>query len=171
MSGIAANLDDEAMRTVAAYYAGLPPRTGERSDEPSVARGAVIASRGVPDRDIPACAECHGPTDRPKNPEYPRLAGQHVRYLTQQLQLLQQRRRGGSAHVTLMHVFVDRLRPGEIRDVTLYYGAGATQLSTTFGPRLSGASEGSSTGNGSGSLGGVSGAPSSSRSRSGRSGS
>jgi cytochrome c553 len=165
MSGIAANLDDEAMRTVAAYYADLLPRAGERSDEPSVARGAAIASRGVPDRDIPACVECHGPTDRPKNPAYPRLAGQHVRYLTQQLQLLQQRRRGGSANVTLMHVFVDRLRPDEIRDVTLYYGSGTTQLSTTYGFRLSGASGGSSTDTGSGSVGGVSGASSSSRSR------
>jgi cytochrome c553 len=140
MSGVAANLDDEAMRRVAEYYAGLPPRAGERSDQPSSARGAAIASRGVPDRDIPACVECHGPTDQPKNPVYPRLAGQHVRYLTQQLQLLQQRRRGGSANVTLMHVFVDRLRPDEIRDVTLYYGSGAMLLSTTSGPRLSAAS-------------------------------
>ena len=131
MSGIAANLNDEAMRTAATYYSGLPPRVGERSDEPSIARGATIASRGVPDRDIPACVECHGPTDRPKNPAYPRLAGQHVRYLAQQLQLLQQRRRGGSANVTLMHVFVDRLRQDEIRDVTRYYGSAPTQLSTT----------------------------------------
>jgi cytochrome c553 len=126
MSGVAASLDDEAMRTVAAYYAGLPPRAGERSDEPSVARGAAIASGGVPDRDIPPCVECHGPTDRPKNPAYPRLAGQHVRYLTQQLQLLQQRRRGGSPRVTLMHVFVDRLRADEIRDVTLYFASAAS---------------------------------------------
>ncbi len=164
MSGIAANLDDETMRAAAAYYAGLSPRAGERSDGPSVVRGAAIGSRGVPDRDIPACVECHGPTERPKNPAYPRLAGQHARYLTQQLQLLQQRRRGGSANVTLMHVFVDRLRPDEIRDVTLYYGSGATQLSTKNGPLVPSGSE-------SGSVGAVSSASSSARSRSGRPGS
>lgn len=129
MSAVAATLDDEAMRTVAAYYAGLPPRGGDGSDEPSVARGAAIASRGVPERDIPACVECHGPTDRPKNPAYPRLAGQHVGYLAQQLQLLQQRRRGGSPRVTLMHVFVDRLRADDIRDVTRYYASGASHQS------------------------------------------
>jgi cytochrome c553 len=136
MSSIAANLDDDSMRAAAAHYAGLPPRQADRSDDPSaLARGAAIAARGLPDRDIPACIECHGPTDRPKNPAYPRLAGQHVRYLTEQLQLLQKRRRGGTANVNLMHVFVDRLQPSEIRDVALYYGSGATERATTNGTR------------------------------------
>jgi cytochrome c553 len=145
MSGIAANLDDDAMRSAATYYAGLAPRKSQRQDDPSgIARGAAIASRGVPDRDIPACVECHGPTDRPKNPSYPRLGGQHVRYLAQQLRLLQERRRGGSANVTLMHVFVDRLRQDEIQDVTLYYGSAAMQPSTTFRSSLPGASADSS---------------------------
>jgi cytochrome c553 len=125
MSGIAANLDDHSMRAAAAYYAGLPAREAVGSDDPSaLARGAAIVARGLPERDVPACIECHGPTDRPKNPAYPRLAGQHVGYLAQQLGLLQGRRRGGSLNVNLMHVFVDRLRPAEIRDVTLYYGTG-----------------------------------------------
>jgi cytochrome c553 len=140
MSGVAASLSDHDMRAAAAYYAGLPPREGDRADQTSgLARGAAIASRGVPERDVPACVECHGPTDRPKNPAYPRLAGQHVRYLGQQLQLLQEQRRGGSANVTLMHVFVDRLRPEEIRDVTIYYGSTASQGSTiAAGPVMGG---------------------------------
>jgi cytochrome c553 len=116
---IAAAMDDEAMRAAAAYYASLRPRHGERSGEPAAAaRGEAIASRGIPERDVPPCAECHGPTDQPKNPAYPRLSGQHVRYLSEQLHLLQQRRRGGSPNAALMHVFVDRLTPDDIRDVT-----------------------------------------------------
>jgi cytochrome c553 len=166
MSGIVAGLDDEAMRTAAAYYERLPPRAGDRSEEAAIARGAAIAARGDPDRDIPPCVECHGPIDRPKNPAYPRLVGQHVRYLAQQLQLLQERRRGGSANVTLMHVFVDRLRPDEIRDVSRYYGSGAPQLATTDGPRLPGSAGGSSLGAGSGSALAVLDVSSSSRSRS-----
>jgi cytochrome c553 len=131
MSGIAANLDDDSMRRAAAYYAGLPLREAVRLDDPSsFARGAAIATSGVPERDIPPCAECHGPSDPPKNPAYPRLAGQHIRYLARQLQLLQERRRGGSPNVNLMHVFVDRLRPAEIRDVTLYYGSAAAPGAT-----------------------------------------
>jgi cytochrome c553 len=128
MSGIAANLDDDAMRASAGYYASLAPREGERPGDPSgVARGGAIAARGVAERDIPACVECHGPTDRAKNPAYPRLAGQHTRYLAQQLRLLQQRHRGGSPNVNLMHVFVDRLRQDDITDVTQYYASGAMQ--------------------------------------------
>jgi cytochrome c553 len=132
MSGIAANLSDAEMRAAAAYYAELPPRVGESSGHLNEADpGAAIASRGVPERDVPACVECHGPTDRPKNPAYPRLAGQQARYLAQQLRLLQQGHRGGSPHVRLMQVFVDRLREDEIRDVTEYYATGAS-----VGPRL-----------------------------------
>lgn len=135
MSGIAANLSEDEMRTVATYYAALPPRVGEPSDD-SVrrARGSTIASRGIPERDIPACVECHGPTDRPKNPAYPQLAGQHAPYLAQQLRLLQQRHRGGSPNATLMQVFVDRLGQDEIADVARYYASGAAVVAAA-GPR------------------------------------
>ena len=64
------------------YDSRVPPRDG-------IARGGAIASGGIPDRDIPACAECHGPTSLPKNPTYPKLASQHVRYLRSQLAQLQ----------------------------------------------------------------------------------
>jgi cytochrome c553 len=124
MRAIATNLSDDAMRRTAAYYAARPSRRGETEAESSaVERGARIASHGIPTRDIPACAECHGPDERPKNPGYPRLAGQHARYLAEQLRLLQEGRRGGTTHVTLMQVFVKRLRPDEIRDVTTYFGS------------------------------------------------
>jgi cytochrome c553 len=120
MSAVAATLTDETMRETAAYYERLPPRPPDVRDDASD-RGAAIAARGIPDRDIPACAECHGPSAQPKNPAYPKLAGQHVRYLTSQLELLKERRRGGSPNVNLMQVFVHRLRPEEVRNVARYY--------------------------------------------------
>jgi cytochrome c553 len=124
MSGIAANLSSESMRAIASYYEGLPPRAATTvTDHSLIARGARIAEGGDPDKDIPACVECHGPTDQPKNPAYPRLAAQHVPYLASQLELLRSRHRGGSPNVALMHVFVDRLRPEQIRDVTRYYAS------------------------------------------------
>jgi cytochrome c553 len=46
-----------------------------------------------------------------------------VRYLTSQLMLLQERRRGGTPNVDLMHVFVNRLRHDEIRNVASFYSA------------------------------------------------
>jgi cytochrome c553 len=125
MREIAARLGDSLMRDIAIYYEGLPARVPDVAtlDASAAARGRLIATTGIPDRDIPACVECHGPTAQPKNPSYPRLSGQYVRYLTSQLTLLKERRRGGSPHVNLMHVFVDRLRSNEIRDVAEYYAA------------------------------------------------
>jgi cytochrome c553 len=122
MSGIAATLSDGTMREVAAYYERLPPREAEfTANSSAIMRGMTMATRGIPGRDIPACGECHGPSERPKNPAYPRLSGQHARYLTSQLELLKKRHRGGTPNVNLMHVFVDRLNSEAIRDVTLYF--------------------------------------------------
>jgi cytochrome c553 len=124
MGTLAANLDEQSMREAAAYYARLPARSsGAANDVAARARGESIATQGVPDRDIPSCADCHGPAETPKNAAYPILAGQHARYLALQLELFQQRRRGGSGFANLMHVFVGRLRPHEIKDVTSYYAS------------------------------------------------
>jgi cytochrome c553 len=123
MSGVAAGLDDATMREVAEYYERLPVRKSRGRDATLHARGARIAGEGVSSRDIPPCAECHGPSVQPRNPRYPRLAGQHPEYLRRQLELLQQRRRGGTTNVALMHAFVDRLRPDDIRDVSAYFAA------------------------------------------------
>jgi cytochrome c553 len=124
MGTIAANLDDQTMRDAAALYESLPARSaGQANDANARARGETISTRGIPDRDIPSCADCHGPVATPKNPAYPALAGQHAAYLALQLELFQQRRRGGSPHANLMQVFVGRLRADEIRDVTIYYSS------------------------------------------------
>lgn len=124
MSEIAHELSDDAMREVADYYERLPPREPEgHGDEASIAMGRAVATQGISDRDIPPCIECHGPTMLPKNALYPQLTGQHFHYLTSQLTLLQAHRRGGTANVNLMHTFVSRLRPDEIRDVARYYAA------------------------------------------------
>jgi cytochrome c553 len=123
MGEIATRLGDQDMRDISTYFEGLPSRVDPEpsGDGASIGRGRTIATQGIPERDIPACAECHGPTALPKNPAYPKLAGQHMRYLTSQLVLLQERRRGGTPHVNLMHTFVNRLRQNDVQDVARYY--------------------------------------------------
>lgn len=120
MSTVAAKLTDDDMREIAEYYERLPRRAADTLEHPSNAE--EIATRGVPDRDIPACAECHGPTTTPKNPQYPRIDGQHARYLTLQLELLQARRRGGP-NVNLMETFVHRLQKAEIDSLARYFAS------------------------------------------------
>jgi cytochrome c553 len=124
MQPVAVTLTDQDMRAAAAYFQALPSRPPDvGSDTSSVERGAAIATNGIPDRDVPACRRCHGPGDGPKNPGYPQLAGQYARYLISQLDLFGARRRGGSGYETLMHAFVNRLEPDEIRDVARYFSA------------------------------------------------
>jgi cytochrome c553 len=122
MTEIAARLDERTMREIAAYYEGLPARVAtETIEAAAVSRGAQIATRGIPEREIPACIECHGPTATPKNPAYPILMGQHTRYLMLQLDLLKQRRRGGSPRVNLMYEVATRLNEDEMREVARFY--------------------------------------------------
>jgi cytochrome c553 len=128
MGEIAARLSDAEMRDLAAYYERLPLRgPTPHLDATVVARGAAIARSGIPDREIPACIECHGPSTIPKSPAYPTLASQHARYLALQLDLLKQRRRGGSARVNLMHAVVDRLEARDMQDVAEYYASTPSQ--------------------------------------------
>jgi cytochrome c553 len=124
MSEMAARLGEAEIRDISAYYEQLAARAATpSSDGAAMRRGETIATRGVPDRNVPACIECHGPAEAPKDPAYPRLTGQHARYLTVQLELLKQRRRGGSVRVNLMHAVVDRLEATDIRDVALYFAS------------------------------------------------
>jgi cytochrome c553 len=132
---VAVRLDDDSRRAIATYYEQLPGGAPASSaDAASVSRGALIAAKGIPERDVPACVECHGPTDVPKNPAYPRLAGQPARYLRLQLDLLKERRRGGSAHVNLMHEVVDRLRPSDMQAVVDYYSSLGSEPSGQAAP-------------------------------------
>ena len=128
MSEIAARLTDPDMQAIASYYQQLPSHVAAPFDATVLSRGERVATRGVPERGIPACVECHGPSAIPKSSLYPRLVGQHASYLVQQLNLLQQRRRGGSPRVNLMHAFVDRIGPEEIRDVARYYASLSSEV-------------------------------------------
>lgn len=83
----------------------------------------MIANRGVPEMGVPSCADCHGPTEQPRNPLYPSLAGQYADYLVLQLELFKARHRGGTAFAPIMHHVVDRLDPDQMRDVAAYYSA------------------------------------------------
>lgn len=123
MEPIAAGLSPAALEEAVTYYAALSPLPAAPAPRSvSAERGARIAQRGVPEDDIPSCMHCHAPHGHRINPAYPWLAGQYQEYLAQQLTLLQQRRRGGSEYVRLMHSFVDRLSPEQIDDVAAYFG-------------------------------------------------
>lgn len=92
-------------------------------DRATLARGRAIALRGIPARKVPSCVDCHGPTEGPRNPRYPVLAGQYPEYLVLQLELFQAGRRGGSDYDHLMRPIAERLAPEEMRDVALWFAS------------------------------------------------
>ncbi|WP_052951869.1 c-type cytochrome [Devosia soli] len=90
--------------------------------------GEEIATRGVLERDIPACDSCHGASARA---DFPRLAGQSKAYLVTQLELFQHlgaERGGRFAHIMAEAVedYLEegphRLRTEELEAVADYYG-------------------------------------------------
>jgi cytochrome c553 len=86
MAGMVANLSEEDMRDLAAYYATQPQKTMGAADEALVERGRQIYMGGIPNKGVGACVACHGPRGR-GNPaaNYPDVGGQWSQYLVQQL--------------------------------------------------------------------------------------
>lgn len=115
MWGIAGNLDEAIIAGIAAYYAGQPPPPG-RSDDPTlVAKGKELFDKGLPERGIPACLACHG-ADAAGIADFPRLAGQHAKYVFKQLSYIQSLVRAAP----VMHGIVKDLTPAEIQAVAAY---------------------------------------------------
>jgi cytochrome c553 len=124
MEPVAANLGADEMQAIARYYAALPPvdEAAGAVDAMLIQQGREIAERGAPERLVPACNECHGPgTER--NPNYPRLAGQHADYIAQQLGLFKGDRRGGTAYRRIMLKFAGQLTAEQVEAVAAYYAS------------------------------------------------
>ena len=125
MEPVAAALTATEMRELADFYAGLPPAVGTHGggDEiaSSIARGRELVHRGRPEQKLPACVDCHGPTEPHPKREYPMLAGQYADYLVLQLELFKKGHRGGSEYAHLMQEVAPRLSEEQMRDVALYY--------------------------------------------------
>ena len=116
------------LEALARHYAGAgsaPQRvpaaspSGPRAGGASA--GARIARRGIPERKVPACAACHGPTSHRRAVEYPPLAGQDAGYLERQLRLFREGRRGGSAFAAIMTLAAQGLRDDDIAALARYY--------------------------------------------------
>ena len=115
MWGIAGGLDDSMIGAVAAYYAAQPPAAGRPSDPALVAKGKQLFDQGVAERGIPACASCHG-ADAKGLADFPRLAGQHAKYVVKQLQYIQTLVRSAP----VMHGIIKDITPDEMRAVAAY---------------------------------------------------
>lgn len=117
MAAIAGPLTDEDIRNIS-YYLSLQPldweTAAQAADNESLNRGRVIWRGGIMDRGVAACAACHGADGAGIPGEFPRLAGQHIPYLVEQLKLFRSGDRDNSA---MMHDLADRMNDKDIEAV------------------------------------------------------
>jgi cytochrome c553 len=89
------------------------------ADPALVKRGAVLATTGVEEMQLPACNACHGPAGAGEPPTIPYLAGQYSQYIVANLQMWQKGFRknspGGMAAVAM------KLDPADMVAVAAYY--------------------------------------------------
>jgi cytochrome c553 len=88
MWGMASQLNDASISALAAYFSKQTAAQGKSGNATLIAEGKKIFVEGVPGRQIPACASCHGAQAQGNGP-FPRLAGQHAPYLLKQLLVIQ----------------------------------------------------------------------------------
>ena len=125
MEPVAAGLSEAEMHELAQYYSKLAPALGTHggASTDSRGRGYEIAHRGVPAQKVPACADCHGPTEPHPKHEYPMLAGQYADYIVLQLELFEKGHRGGSHYAHIMKEVAPKLTKEQMRDVAEYYAS------------------------------------------------
>jgi cytochrome c553 len=85
MTPLAKVMNEQQIRDVCAYYAGLAtPAAAGGTKLPAAAlrRGQLLATKGDESKHVQACANCHGPNGMGEPPSYPSLAGQHAAYLS-----------------------------------------------------------------------------------------
>lgn len=117
MQGMAAPLSEEDMRNVAAFYASKTAKPGFAKNKDTVALGEKIYRGGIAERNVPACAGCHGPTGSGIPAQYPRIGGQHGDYVEAQMVAF---RSGARANSPQMTGVAAKMNDKEIKAVSDY---------------------------------------------------
>ena len=92
MNEMAQGLTEEEMLALGEYFAAQPAKTHKVRNKALAAVGYYLYIKGNKWEGLPACASCHGKTGAGAE-GLPRLAGQHKRYLVQQMEAFKDRRR------------------------------------------------------------------------------
>jgi cytochrome c553 len=115
MWGMASQLSEAMISGLANYFAAQPAAPGRPGNPALIALGKRLFEEGVPARQIPPCASCHGP-HADGMATFPRLAGQHAPYLLRQLLVIQSALRTAP----VMHGVVKDLTRDQMQAVVAY---------------------------------------------------
>ena len=119
MTPMAANLSDDDIQSLAAYYAGQKLRPASAVDKDLAALGQKIWRGGIAASSVPACGGCHGPAGAGIPAQYPRLAGQFAEYVAAQLKGFKDGARSNDANGVMRGVAA-RMTEREIQAVAQY---------------------------------------------------
>jgi cytochrome c553 len=118
MSPFAANMSNQDMLDVAAYYAYLP-RVPSNSFDPKIPAPPIVTT-GAPMRNIAPCGSCHGDIDNKAGS--PWLGGQSAVYIKAQLQAFAAGTRRNDISQQMRNI-ARHMTPEEIDQVARYYEA------------------------------------------------
>jgi cytochrome c553 len=118
MWGMAAQLTDDAIKEIAAYFAAQPPAAGTPADSVETAAGMKIFTDGIDAQNVPPCQTCHGDKAQGSG-AFPRLAGQRRGYLEKQLESFAANLRANE----IMHENSKNLTALEISQVAAFLSA------------------------------------------------
>jgi cytochrome c553 len=118
MTGLATPLTIDDMRNLALYIAEQQlTKPAAASSEELVGVGQEIWRGGIKEKNVPACAACHGANGEGIPSQYPRLSGQFASYLEEQLVLF---RAGHRANNPMMTQISARMSDADIKAVADY---------------------------------------------------
>jgi cytochrome c553 len=115
MAPIAAAIEPDDIKELAAYFGAQKPSSGQVLDAQAAASGKKLYQEGNEEKGLPACAGCHE-ADGSGNKRFPRLAGQHREYLIEQMFNFKKDVRNDSAS-RLMREVAKLLSDDEIKSV------------------------------------------------------
>ena len=115
MYGMASQLSNATIDALAKYFSHQKTGPGKPHPAAEVAAGDKIFHHGIPSQGVPACAACHGPQGLGSK-QFPRLAGQHAKYIMKQLQSFQ----SNMQQVAIMHGVATTLHAPQMQTVADY---------------------------------------------------
>lgn len=117
MSGMVANLSDDDIKNLAAYFSSQSLSFGQAVTNGAGSLGEKIYRAGNAANHVPACAACHGPNGTGLPAQFPRLRGQHADYTVAQLKAF---RSGERANAPMMMTIAAKMSDAEMAAVADY---------------------------------------------------
>jgi len=119
MAGMVANLSDDDMKNLAAYFASQKPKSLAARDAALAKQCEAIYRGGIQAKGVAACASCHAPNGAGMPAQFPRVAGQHAEYTAAQLTAFRAGQRANDP-AQMMRMIAAKMSDQEIKAVSEY---------------------------------------------------